>query len=507
MNEEHNFLGLVDDQAATIDVLGRLLAQHKLVPFFGAGVSRRHLGFAGRELAMEMAGILGKPTDTVLSMLADNYIESHGEEGFAAFLRTKLTVEELDESRAPTHRLILSLSSRVIYTTNQDNLFELTAAHYGRPYRRVVTLQDLSEAIPGEPMLIKFHGDPEIPESLVFGAKSYQQRLTTKRHPLDIRLQSDLLGKQLLFIGYSLQDENVTKLLAAVKEVFSGNMPPSYLVAFEYDSSMQDLANAYGVQVINPSSFFPEHVTAADAFERFLKAVCDSTIEHQAKRGLDDLFNGKEINPRMVTEFELAGLARVVETEPFEYAISAFRGLLDDARVPKNLLDFHIEIFRKLTERADPKSEDEMNEFKGVLFNFRVPPSHAALALTYVMVACNQRPSAHGFDDFVVLTCPALPDGARPIAAAMAVALLRQRGEVITDNFRRLARSWFEGYEDVHASILDNVKLMISEAWAGDKAAQSPLTAARFPFRPKEFHSILNDLTRNWPKKFQTPEE
>jgi hypothetical protein len=152
-----------------LDEMADLLADHKLVPFFGAGISRQHLGVAAADLAHEMARRLAASTDTPLSELADQFAERFGLEALLGFLREKLVVSTLDDAKVPAHRLLLSLSASLLYTPNQDNLFELTAAKYGRPYRRVVTLQDLSDAIPGERLLIKYHGDLDYPETLVFG--------------------------------------------------------------------------------------------------------------------------------------------------------------------------------------------------------------------------------------------------------------------------------------------------------------------------------------------------
>ncbi len=506
-HEKNDLPDPLAEEAEMMDTLGRLLSQHKLVPFVGAGVSRQHLGFAGGELAVDMAKILGEPSDTTLSRLADRYVEVKGEQGFADYLKARLTVDVLDEAKVPVHGLILSLSSRVIYTTNQDNLFELTASHYGRPYKRVVTLKDLSDAIPGEPMLIKFHGDPQIPKSLVFGQTSYERRIAEQDHPLDIRLKSDLLGKQLLFLGYSLRDENIHKLLEFIKKVFSGVMPPSYLVAFEYDSSMVALASTYGVKVIDPASFTDEAVSAAEAFERVLKMICNSTIEHQSARGLEMLFDEEKINSRMVTKFELTALAKVIDTGSFEVAISTFRGLLDDTVIPAYLVERSVQMFRKVTELANPKIAGELEALKGMLFNFRAPPSSAAEAMAYVMVACNQRPSRRGYDDFASLVCPAIADGFQPVAAALAVEILCERQEIISDQFRELARSWFAGYEEVHVTVLDQVKLSIAKAWPGVHAARSPLAMPQFHSKPKGFHSIVNDLQESFPKKFRIPEE
>jgi hypothetical protein len=164
-----------------IDEMAALLAQQKLVPFFGAGISRSHLGLAAPELAKEMADRLGiTSSEILLSEVSDTFIDKFGHDSFVDFLKSKLVVSTLDDAKASGHLLLLSLTPNLVYTANQDNIFELTAAKYGRPYRRIVTIDDLSEAVPGERLLIKFHGDTDVPSSLVFSGRSYQARMEAR---------------------------------------------------------------------------------------------------------------------------------------------------------------------------------------------------------------------------------------------------------------------------------------------------------------------------------------
>lgn len=507
LSDPRDLSGIGGPASAILDEMADLLGKHKLVPFFGAGISRQHLGFAAAELAQEIAPLVGKPPQTLLSELADNFVDQLGEAAFISFLKAKLVLPEMDDAKVPAHRLLLSLSLNLLYTTNQDNLFELVAKHYGRRYHRVVTLDDLSNAVPGEPLLIKFHGDPDVSSSLVFGSRSYQERMKAENHPLDIKLRADLLGKQLLFVGYSLQDENVNKLLNSVKRAFAGKLPPSYFLAFDYDPSMDDLYRTYGVQVINPRQLCPAAVTNAEAFERCLKALCDRTIKIQAERGLETLFSDEKINPRMATKFEVEAIAKVVDTEPFDIALSAFRAVFDYTRVPTSLQRQVTDIFCRLVRRADPASDKHMSDLKGALFNFHLPVAFATEALAGVMAISNQRPMRAGFDDFVSLPCPGVPDGMNAAAAAMAVILLRDRGEVVTDGFRKLATWWFQGFQELEPKIQDVVKAIIAEAWPGNKAAESPLNRPHLPIPAKGSHAILNDLQAQFPKKFKSPKE
>ncbi|KCB49359.1 SIR2 family NAD-dependent protein deacylase [Bordetella hinzii] len=484
-----------------------LLARHKLVPFFGAGISRQHLGLAAAELARDMAAKIGSPPETPLADLSDAYVEARGLDAFVAFLSSKLVVAELDERKVPSHRLLVSLMQNVLYTTNQDNLFELVAAKYGRPYRRVVTVDDLSESIPGEPLLIKFHGDMAVPASLVFGTKSYQARMSEEDHPLDIRLKSDLLGKRLMFLGYSLSDENIAKIFATVARIFKGTLPPSYLVAFDDDPVLIATAQQYQVKVVIPPRIFPDAANNAEAFERFLQVLCNETRTRQVKNGTDDLFSMGLINPHIVTDFEVRSVATVVRREPFETAVNAFRATFDSAHAPEYLEQEITDLFVELVGRVDPKASDQMAELAAALFNFHISPGAAFTATAHLMAACNKRPKVSGFDHYQLIS-PALPKGCMPVAAAAAVALLNERGEPITDSFRRSADWWFRQHDKVSENLKDQVTAAIQAVWSGPHAARSPL---RHPLPlfggDVDFHDIRDDMLARLPKRPFRPKE
>ncbi len=495
-------------EGAILDVMADLLSKHKLVPFFGAGISRPQLGFVAAGLARQMAEQIGHMHSILLSEISDSFADSLGDEAFIGLLKEKLVLSHFDDAKVSAHRLLLSLSPNLLYTTNQDNLFELVAERHGRPYRRVVTLADLSNAVPGEPILIKFHGDPDVPSSLVFGKRSYEARIESKDHPLDIKLRADLLGKRLFFVGYSLQDENVGKLLLSVQNSFSGKMPPSYLLAYEYDPSMEDLSRTFGVKVINPRQIYPSLLTNEEAFERCLKTLCDRTIKIQAERGLDRLFRDDKINPKVATGFEIEAVAKLVETGSFLDSVAGFRAVFDQTLVPESLQQVVTDIFLRLSQRVDATKDAEMADLKGALFNFRLLPKFAVQAMAAVMAASNHRPQRSGlFDDLGALLCPALPDNMRPAAAAVAITMILDRGEAITDNFRDLATSWFQGYQELDPRILKLVEATIPLAWSGVMASESPLNRPRFPIRAKGYHEIRKELTALLPRKFKSPQE
>jgi hypothetical protein len=496
-----------DDQAVdpVIDEMAALLAQQKLVPFFGAGFSRAHLGLAAAELAQEMADRLGiASSEILLSEVSDAFIDRFGDASFVEFLKSKLVVTTLDDTKASGHLLLLSLSPNLVYTANQDNIFELIAAKYGRPYRRIVTIGDLSEAVPGERLLIKFHGDTDVPSSLVFSARSYRPRMETQDHPLDIRLRSDLLGKRLLFLGYSFSDENIAKLLDTVRRAFDRKLPPSYLVAFEYSEAMAALSEKYDITIVEPLRVFPAAQNSADAFERCLKMLCDCTLKYQVQRGLETMLSEQPINPRVVTDYEVGTVERLIEAESFTAAINGYRAEFDQTIVPEHLQDRVMDMFRKLTEKVMPTDDEQMGQMNGALVNLRLPQVYAVQATAYVMAACNRRSGQHGFDNFISIYCRALPDNSNPSAAAMAVAILFERNEAITENFRRLATFWFDGWEEGPPENHASIQQMIAAAWQGSGSSFTPLNPSGLP--RKGFHQIMADLEGNFAKRLKNPE-
>ncbi|RSU51068.1 SIR2 family protein [Sphingomonas sp. S-NIH.Pt15_0812] len=496
-----------EQEPSIVTDIATLLAGYKLVPFIGAGVSRRHLGLAGAELAQAFASEIGEPPETPLATVSDLYAERRGADAFIAFLRERLLVEALDEQKASGHRLLLSLGPGIVYTTNQDNIFELTAEKFGRRYRKVVTIDDLSAAIPGEPLLIKFHGDLDVPESLVFGDQSYRSRMAVTDHPLDIRLRADLLGKRLLFIGYSLRDENIVKLLNAVRKAFGGELPQSYLLAFDANPELADTANAFGIKLVVPRDLYPDAADSAAAFERCLVAICNATRKLQAEAGLQNLVADAPINPRMLTDYEFDALEASIASGSFASALNAFRGTLDATVVPEYLHERVARAFGNLVELARPHEEQEMRSLNGALFNLYLPTGHAAQATATLLAHYNQQPPRQGFDPFAKVICPAMPDETMPVAAAIAVMILRDRGEAITSSFRDLARFWFRGWEKLPDNLRDTTKQMIEVAWPGSLASESPVN--RPLYTPSGlgggFHAIRDQLMAQFPKQLLRP--
>jgi hypothetical protein len=114
---------------------------------------------------------------------------------------------------------------RLMYTTNYDNLLERTLELHGRPYVTLAREHDFSEAFEASLkdhdtcQVVKFHGDFSARDTMVLTESDYQKRLKLETE-MDLRLRSDLLGRAVLFLGYSFRDPNVSYLFGLVQEAF-----------------------------------------------------------------------------------------------------------------------------------------------------------------------------------------------------------------------------------------------------------------------------------------------
>lgn len=136
-------------------------------------------------------------------------------------------------------RMILSSK---FYTTNYDDLLERSLRLAGRTTQVIAAEKDMG-ANGKDVEVIKFHGDFNSPNEMVFSEGHYYKRMRLDG-PLDLKLRSDLLGNVALFLGYSFRDINVGYLFDVINAMF-GSLPNSptgrraYIVAhnpseFEY---------------------------------------------------------------------------------------------------------------------------------------------------------------------------------------------------------------------------------------------------------------------------------
>ena len=98
-------------------------------------------------------------------------------------------------------------------STNYDNLFEIACAGNGRPVA----------ALPREPItdrsrwVLKLHGGLDHPEDLVFTREDYL-RYDERRAALKGIVQAMLITRRMLFVGFSMNDDNFHRIIDDVRK-------------------------------------------------------------------------------------------------------------------------------------------------------------------------------------------------------------------------------------------------------------------------------------------------
>jgi len=90
----------------------------------------------------------------------------------------------------------------VYYTTNYDDFIERALAKTGRKTHVVMSEHSINHDR-SSVEVVKFHGDFNSPDQMVLSESQYMDRMRLES-PLDFKLRSDLLGRAVLFIGYSV---------------------------------------------------------------------------------------------------------------------------------------------------------------------------------------------------------------------------------------------------------------------------------------------------------------
>lgn len=152
------------------------------------------------------------------------------------------------------------------YTTNFDDFLERAFDYADRPYTSVATEKDMADHLIAESKatgvrpaeIVKFHGDLNHPDRMVLSESDYEERLSFSK-PEDHRLHADLLGRAVLFVGYSFSDWNVAYLFRRVQQLFD-RLPESsgghraYITVFDPSDFEQRLFGARNFKVIGLDS-------------------------------------------------------------------------------------------------------------------------------------------------------------------------------------------------------------------------------------------------------------
>lgn len=240
-----------------------LLRDRRVIPFIGAGFSAP-LGLPDwdtllRNIATELEDPL--PFEEVRQCCSDNYLQiaeyyflkSDGSIGPIRQSISQQLKSDLNPLASGAHVELLNLGAPQIYTTNYDDLIEKTFKMLHRPVQVVALPKHVATTQAGKTQIVKYHGDLRHEHTLVLTESSYYARLDFES-PMDLKFRSDLLGRSVLFIGYSFRDINIRviwfKLIRMMKDIPADDRPTSFIVRFSANPVLEKLYEAVGIKTI-----------------------------------------------------------------------------------------------------------------------------------------------------------------------------------------------------------------------------------------------------------------
>jgi translation initiation factor 2 beta subunit (eIF-2beta)/eIF-5 len=318
------------------------ISNFKIIPFLGAGMSKPCKALAWGEIIDVLAKELNSSTKDYL-LLAQEYEDRHGRKKLIQKLKELCELKQLDSVSLDNHMKLLAMNPPIIYTTNYDSAIEEASKLLLREYKTIVELKDIVESKHGEKQIIKFHGDFSDEKSIVFTRNDYDRRLNIDEHPLDVLFRAHLLGKSVLFLGYSFGDENIDYIFKKHRDLYgSDNLPKSYIISFEstHNEKKEEELRSKNVITLELSSVGELNEMIDKLNNEVFKVNRDSQFE--------DLF--KPFPSVLLSSFELANLVQYVDSMSFtnKQKHDKIRETLEGKTIPQDIENDLHDFFAKI---------------------------------------------------------------------------------------------------------------------------------------------------------------
>lgn len=496
-----------------IETLANLFAENLIIPFFGAGASKSHLNVDWNSIGTEMDSMTGITSDNNIEA-AQNFKSKFGKKELCNFLRQRLILNEFHDEKGNIYLFLLSMNCYFYYTTNQDNVFELCLKKYKKEYNLLSDISTFKEYKPNRITIYKFHGHLDYPETVVFTNDDYQQRmlLTNKLstyNPLDIKLLSDSISKNLFFIGYSFRDPNTMEMFEHINKVFKGNIPQSYLIEYEHDSDFEKiLRERFNIECINPIEHFPDQ-SLDSAFNSFLSLVAKTAVEKSTSNEQEYLlgYGDKYGVIPSVSNFDIEKFSsyQLSTNDSITDQIEKFRQLFDLKTIPIDSQNKFTEIILRLIETIESK-DDAANIAGFFPWMSNIEPKNSLEILTHYFYSLRRIKSSDTLESIALLNVhvESIPSSTNIYCLARAFELIIQNENKVPDSFLQIVCSSIHSkseIENLPNEIQQYISNQFGKAFQGNRNYRNPLSIDFKGFKSVSYEEIQKKIDSFFPKK------
>lgn len=288
------------------------------VLFIGSGFSfgsenlEGGLPLSGRSLAKKLYELSGVETDDDnLSLASQMFLRMRPQSELASLLREMFTIK----TAAPHHLQIASLNWRRIYTTNYDNLFELSANQERKAVAPVILSDSPEKHISDSHVCVHIngfiqrleHGDLESNFKLTFESYLKDDFTPSKWRTV---FQNDIaLARAVIFIGYSMYDLDIQRIVDKVdvreKAIFivspdTKSTSPDGVVLPTFGELFPIGVKAFGEEIGSiKSTYVPS--TRPHEFLALQKMLAPAPIEEVKNIDVERLFLYGEVTSKLIS--------------------------------------------------------------------------------------------------------------------------------------------------------------------------------------------------------------
>ncbi len=184
---------------------------------------------------------------------AELFREKMGTANYYDFLREQFATRPSDVTRLTmSHYELTRLPLKTIFTTNFDELIELSFRSGGRDVRVSSTTDEFISHRQEQSLvhLVKLNGSIDRPETTILCRMDFAKARRDRAEMLS-HLSQELKTCTFLFVGFSLSDPNFTLIHDDVRLATNDDMPLRYVVQARRDFVKQSYLRSMGVNTVN----------------------------------------------------------------------------------------------------------------------------------------------------------------------------------------------------------------------------------------------------------------